>query len=94
MRTRVAEQYLEQLSQLVSPLESPQCSDVDLESRSFFSRPALYANQTIYAVIGPDGLAFKGPEYARQILIGEKEGATFRFFSKGPIKHAYVLLSD
>jgi len=90
----VAKPYLEQLSQVVSRLESPQSIEVDLEARHFFSGAALYADQKICAILGPDGLALKLPEDTRQILIGEGQGAPFRFFPNGPIKRGYVLLSD
>ncbi len=90
----MAEPYLERLSQLVSRLEPPQSIQVDLEARHFFSGAALYADQKICTILGPDGLALKLPEDRRQFLIGEGKGAPFRFFPNGPIKREYVLLSD
>ena len=79
---------------MVSRLESDQGSEVTLEARHFFSGAALYADQKICAILGPDGLALKLPENMRQTLIRESKGTAFRFFPKGPIKREYILLSD
>lgn len=89
----MAEPYFEQLAELMRQFESTGSSDESLETRHFFSGAALYADQNICGVLGPDGLALKLPEHNRQKLIKETKGAPFRFFLNGPIKRQYLLLS-
>lgn len=88
----MAEPYLEKLSQMVRGVESP-IAGVTLETKHFFSGAALYASGKICASLSPAGFALKLPEDTRRRLIEAGEGAAFRFFANGPIKHEYVALS-
>lgn len=89
----MAKPYLQNLSQMVRGLDLP-FPGVTLENKHFFSGAALYADGNICATLSPAGFALKLPEDTRQKLIESSQGSEFRFFPTGPIKHAYVALSE
>ncbi len=93
-KEKMAEPYLERLSQIVTRLGLVSTESVTLETKHFFSGAALYANGRICASLSPAGFAVKLPAEVRSGLISERKGKEFRFFANGPIKREYVGLSD
>jgi TfoX/Sxy family transcriptional regulator of competence genes len=91
---RMAEPYLERLSQIVEKLGQVSPDKVALETKHFFSGAALYANGKICASLSPSGFAVKLPAKVRQELMSDGNATEFRFFESGPIKREYVVLSD
>lgn len=90
----MAKPYLKNLLQIVDGLDWSELSKMALESKHFFNGAALYANGKICGLYNRGGLALKLPDNLKQALINQNEGGEFRFFPNGPIKQAYVLLSE
>ena len=87
----MAQPYLDQLQELVSP----NCDLYDeMTCKHFFSGAALYFNDRICASYTLKGLAFKLPLERCDELISQGRAVPLRYFNKSPVKKGYVLLPD
>jgi len=89
----MAKEYLEKLSAVMNQATARRFKDVTIECKHFFSGAAVYADGRICITLTPVGFALKLPEESRDLLLKEKGTKSLRFFSKGPIKKDYVVLS-
>ena len=90
----MAQEYLQELTDLIERLTSGRFKNVKLECKHFFSGAAVYANGKICMSLTPAGFAIKLPETSRNILMNEDGATPLRYFPKGPIKKDYVVLSE
>ena len=90
----MAEPYRTRLVEMLNELDLSKTAVATLETKHFFNGAALYANGTICLIHNPSGFAVKLRAEARDSLIAHGEGSEFRVFPNGPIKGAYVALSD
>ncbi len=89
----MAQPYLDQLAQDLRKWKPTRLNGVKLECKHFFSGAALYANGKIAASLTPAGLALKLPEAKRLDLFRSRKARRLRYFTKGPVKKDYAVLS-
>ena len=89
----MAKEYLDKLTALIDKATSGTFKNISLECKHFFSGAALYANGKICISLTPAGFATKLPEESRNALLKQKGTKPLRYFSAGPIKKDYVVLS-
>ena len=89
----MAQEYLQELTDLIERSTSGRFKNVKLECKHFFSGAAVYANGKICMSLTPAGFAIKLPETSRNILINKNGATRLRYFPKGPIKKDYVILT-
>jgi TfoX/Sxy family transcriptional regulator of competence genes len=85
--------YLDRLSEKLRELKLKAPRGVRLECKHFFSGSALYANGRIAASLTPAGLALKLPQATRLELFRSRKATRLRYFTKGPVKKDYAVLS-
>ena len=89
----MAQPYLDQLTEDLRKWKPTRPRGVKLECKHFFSGAALYANGKIAASLTPAGLALKLPEAMRLDLFRGRKARRLRYFTKGPVKKDYAVLS-
>lgn len=91
---KVAEPYLQRLSDLVDDLDLRIEAEGDLECRHFFGGAALYLGGSICASLTPVGLAMKLAPNLREALLESGRGQPLQYFEGGRVKKEYVLLPE
>lgn len=89
----MAQPYLDRLAAKLGEARPSKPRNVLVECKHFFSGAALYADGKIFASLTPAGFAIKLPEHTRAALIRARRGRPLRYFTGGPIKKEYVVLS-
>lgn len=89
----MAEPWLRELRSLLERAAPKLGPGAGIECRHFFGGAAAWADGRIFMSLTPAGLALKLPAEARVQLM-EAGARPLRYFPKGPVKKAYVLLPE
>lgn len=92
--SRMAKQYQDKLSRLVSTLDVEKEVAGRMEVRHLFAGAALYVDGVVCASWSPVGLAFKLPEKDVTRLIGNGQAKPLKYFPKGHVKKGYALFES
>ena len=89
----MAEPYLQNLRDILDRLAPIAGVRHELTCKHFFAGAAAYTEGRIFMTLTPVGLAVKLPPARRDALLAAG-GKPLRYFSKAPVKKAYVLLPE
>jgi TfoX/Sxy family transcriptional regulator of competence genes len=91
---KMAKEYFEKLSNLISELSIEDETAAPLEVKHFFSGAALYVDGTIRATWSPVGMAFKLGESEANQLINNGKAIPLKYFPNGHVKKDYALFEN